>query len=371
MSEAEQTRIVTVARDLDLLAGDRLHCLELVDCFDAGRRHVVGPLGLKIGRMPPADVVLMDSEVSRSHCFVALEGDELTVADLRSTNGTYVDGTRAEAVMPLPVGSILQVGKRSFRHELRTRAEIDQSDELDRELQRANTYVQALLPPPTPEGPIQADWIYVPCARLGGDAFGYGQLGRHVYFAYLIDVAGHGAGAAMLAVAVMNQLRQRALPDTDMRQPAEVLATLNRLFQMEEQAGLYFTIWYGVYDSQERRLDYAAAGHHPTFLVPPDRSRVIPAGNRNIVIGAVPDIAYRQESLEILPGSTMYLFSDGVFEIVDKDGRQWTIADLERLILEPAANGIGDAQRLFGAIRQASRPGPLDDDFTLIVAHFD
>ena len=80
MSEAEHTQVITVARDLDLVSGDRLHCLELIDCVDTGRRHVVGPLGLKIGRTPPADVVLLDSEVSRSHCVVALEGAELVVA---------------------------------------------------------------------------------------------------------------------------------------------------------------------------------------------------------------------------------------------------------------------------------------------------
>ena len=107
MSETEQTRIVTVVRDLDLVPGDRLHCLELIDCFDTDRRHVVGPLGVKIGRTPPSDIVLLDSEVSRSHCFVALKGDDLFVSDLGSTNGTYVDGVRVEGTVPLPVGSLL------------------------------------------------------------------------------------------------------------------------------------------------------------------------------------------------------------------------------------------------------------------------
>jgi pSer/pThr/pTyr-binding forkhead associated (FHA) protein len=148
VSEAEQTRIVTFARDLDLVPGDRLHSLELVDCVDSDRRHIVGPLGLKIGRTPPADIVLRDSEISRAHCLVTLDGDQLMVADLGSTNGTYVDGVKVDAAVPIPVGSILQVGKRTLRHEHRTRTEIAESEELDRELQRASAYIQALLPPP-------------------------------------------------------------------------------------------------------------------------------------------------------------------------------------------------------------------------------
>jgi len=371
VSEAEQTRIITVARDLDLVPGDRLHCLELVDCVDRDRRHVVGPLGLKVGRTPPADIVLRDSEISRSHCLVTIDDGQLMVADLGSTNGTYVDGVKVEGVVPLPVGSILQIGKRSLQHEYRTRAEIAESDELDRELQKASAYIQALLPPPLPDGPIRCDWTLVPCARLGGDAFGYGQLSDDLFVAYLIDVAGHGAGAAMLAVAVMSQLRQRNLPDTDMRSPAAVLTTINRLYQMEDQADLYFTMWYGVYDARSRELRYAAAGHHAAFLVPPDRSQVIAAGNRNVIIGAKPDATFTEATVEVPLGASMYVFSDGVFEIVDKAGRQWSIADFERLILEPRVDGISETERLFQAVREAATPGPLDDDFSLLVAQFD
>lgn len=371
MSETEQTQIVTLARSLDLAPGDRLHCLELIDCFDTDRRHVVGPLGIKVGRTPPADIVLLDSDVSRSHCFIAIRNGELVVSDLGSTNGTYVDGVRVDGTAALPIGSVLQVGKRSLQHEFRTSAEIVQSEELDRELQRASAFIQALLPPPSREGPIRTDWVHVPCARLGGDAFGYGRLDDDLFVAYLIDVAGHGAGAAMLAVAVMSQLRQRSLPDTDMRSPADVLTTLNRLYQMDEQAGLFFTIWYGVYDARSRRLDYASAGQHPAMLVPSDRSRVIPVGNRNLVIGAVPGLGFKQASVDVPPGSTVYLFSDGVFEITDRTGRQWNLRDLERCILDPPVAGIGETERLFHSIREAAVAGPLEDDFSLVVAQFD
>ena len=371
MSDAEHTRVFTVTRDLDLVAGDRLHCLELIDCVDTGRRHVVGPLGLKIGRTPPADIVLLDSEVSRSHCTVSLSGGEVVVSDLGSTNGTYIDGVRVEGTVPFPVGSILQIGKRSLQHEFRTRTEIIESDDLDRELRRASAYIQALLPPPSREGPVRCDWIQVPCARLGGDAFGYGQLDDDLFVAYLIDVAGHGAGAAMLAVAVMSQLRQRTLPDTDMRSPAQVLTTLNRLFQMDEQAGLYFTMWYGVYDARSRQLTFAAAGQHAALMVPPDRAQAIAVGNRNTVIGAIPGVTYHEATVDVPPGATIYLFSDGVFEIIDRTGQQWSVANLERLILETPSEDGGEAERLFHAVRQSAVPGPLEDDFSLVVAQFD
>jgi len=366
----EQTQVVTLARDIDLVTGDRVHCLELVDGDGAEIRHVVGPLGLKIGRTAPADLIFGDSEISRSHCLVALKGDELYVSDLNSTNGSFIDGKRISAPTPLPVGSTLQVGARKLKHEWRTRSEFEQHSELDRELQRASSYVEALLPPPSREGPVLADWVYLPSARLGGDAFGYGQLSDELFVGYLIDVAGHGAGAAMHGVAVMNQLRQRSLPDTDMTQPAEVLATLNRLFEMEAHAGLYFTIWYGVYNIRTRRLDYASGGHHAAYLLNEDREAAIPLRTRNLVIGAVPGMGFKQASVELPPNASLYVFSDGVFEIIDREGRQWAIEDFVELILQPPQDGIEEAQRLYDAVRAHSQPGPLDDDFSLVVLKF-
>ena len=69
--EQEQTQIVTRAGALDLIKGDRLHCLELSPGSDIAARHVVGPLGLKIGRTAPADIVIPDFEISRSNSMVA------------------------------------------------------------------------------------------------------------------------------------------------------------------------------------------------------------------------------------------------------------------------------------------------------------
>jgi hypothetical protein len=367
--ETEQTQIVTLARDLDLITSERLHCLEFTD-GTVDRRHVVGPLGLRIGRTPPADVILADSEISRAHCLVALKDDELYVSDLNSTNGTFVDGEKVTGVRLLPVGSILQVGNRSLKHEWRSRIEIEHSEDFDRELERASSYVQALLPPPLREGSIRSDWIYEPSARLGGDAFGYGQLTEHLFISYLIDVAGHGAGAAMHSAAVMNQLRQRSLPATDMTSPAQVLSTLNKLFQMEEHAGLYFTIWYGVFDTRTRRLDYASGGHHPAYLLPADRSQAMPMATRNVVIGALPGMGYKQASADVPPGASLYIFSDGVFEIIDGNGAQWTIDNFLNLMLQPPPDGIGESQRLYQAVRR-EHPAPLDDDFSLLVLTFD
>ena len=371
MAEHEQTQIVTRAREMDLVPGDRLHCLELAVGDQVEKRCVVGPLGLKIGRTAPADLILADSEISRSHCMVALVNDELYVSDLKSTNGTFIDGERVTEVTALPVGSVLQVGNRTLKHEWRTRAEIAHSDDFDRELQRAASYVKALLPAPITAGPIRTEWHYLPSAQLGGDAFGYGRLSEDLFVCYLVDVAGHGAGAAMHAVAVMNQLRQRSLPNTDMARPELVLSTLNELFQMDDHAGLYFTIWYGVFDRRTRRLDYASGGHHAAYLLSADRSGAEPLHTRNVIIGAMPAMEFRQASVTVPPGSTLSLFSDGVYEIIDRKGVQWSIDDFVALLQAPDAAEPGATKRMYDRVSAVADPDTLDDDFSLVMLTFD
>jgi hypothetical protein len=107
--------------DLGSELQDEFHCLELTD---GQKRYVVSPIGLKIGRTAPADIIIPDPGVSRLHCKVDLAGDKLLITDLNSTNGTYVQDKRIEREALLDVGQVLRVGNVSLRHELRTRANL-------------------------------------------------------------------------------------------------------------------------------------------------------------------------------------------------------------------------------------------------------
>lgn len=109
----------------ELLASDPLephvstfHLLELSGSRGRESRYVVSTAGLKIGRTAPSDVILADPTVSRAHCLVELADDRLRVIDLRSTNGTFVDGRKVEGMAFLEVGSVLKVGKIELTHRL-------------------------------------------------------------------------------------------------------------------------------------------------------------------------------------------------------------------------------------------------------------
>jgi serine phosphatase RsbU (regulator of sigma subunit) len=230
--------------------------------------------------------------------------------------------------------------------------------------------VLSLLPPPITTGDCLTEWFIVPSAKVGGDAFGFGALDENCFVSYLIDVSGHGVGAAMLSVSILNVLRQRALPDTDFRRPREVLARLNEMFQMEDHDGMFFTIWYGVYYRPDRSLTFASGGHHPAYMVSAGRDKVTPLKTECPLLGATSEFEFVEDTVNVPLGSSVHVFSDGVFEVVNKDGRQLGLADFLPLLQEPAVEGRSEPQRLYQIVRQHARPGPLDDDFSYLVVKY-
>jgi len=370
LAAMDETQIVTFASAAEFGLDTRIHCLEVVDGQDRGRTILLKESGTTLGRSPPADIVLNDSEVSRSHCRFSFQDGSLQMTDLNSTNGTFLDGVRVIGEALVPVGAILRMGRQTLKHELWTEREILQRDEFDREIKKAIAYVQALLPQPIVEGPIQAEWSFQPCSKLGGDAFGYGALNEDEFLVYMIDVSGHGAGAAMHSVAIMNLLRQRAVPGADMSEPTQLLAALNAMFPMDDHAGMYFTMWYGVFNRITRELRFATAGHHPAFLMTGDGGEALPLRTRGGLIGADPGTIYRSGTVPVPPEASFYLFSDGVFEIVTKEGVEWGLSDFLRLLLGRKPEGLNESTELFGQVRSLARAGGLDDDFSLLILRF-
>ncbi len=213
---------------------------------------------------------------------------------------------------------------------------------LAHEMEQAAHYVASLLPDKLKKGPVLTDWRFIPSAELGGDSFGYHWLDDDHFAFYLLDVSGHGIGSALLSVSAMNALRSQALPQTDFRVPGQVLFALNNAFPMEQQNGLFFTIWYGVYHRATRKLDYSGGGHPPALLLTggaADRAamRVLEASGP--MIGAVSDLEFETASTTLDSFAKIYLYSDGVYEIERIDKTMWPFDEF----LEYMGQGPHDA----------------------------
>ena len=242
---------------------------------------------------------------------------------------------------------------------------------LEAELAEAAEYVSTILPEPLQHPSLSIDVCFIPSRQLGGDSFDYFWLDdRHIVF-YLLDVSGHGLRASLPSLAVVNLLRSRGLSNVDYYQPDSVLSGLNQAFQMSDRNDKYFTIWYGVYDRFSRNLTYSSAGHPPAILLPPTRKgseqRLKTPG---VPVGMFPDIKYVNASCQIAANSSLYLFSDGLYDIEQKASSHWGLDRLINLLHKYQTTPKRDLKRLLQYIRTWHPNFQFEDDLSILQIDF-
>jgi sigma-B regulation protein RsbU (phosphoserine phosphatase) len=249
------------------------------------------------------------------------------------------------------------------------RALLESQQNLASEVARAAEYVISLLPQPITQGGVTTLWRYVPSATLGGDSFGYHWIDADHFAFYLLDVCGHGVGSALLSVSALNVLRSQSLPNVDFREPAAVLGGMNSSFQMEKQNDLYFTMWYGVFNRQTRRLSYSCAGHPPALLFTGGEAAV-QLFTPNYFIGGFLDEPFRADEILVPPHSRLYLFSDGVYEVDRPDGSMWALEDLQGFLQSSDAASGKEMEALLKTLQEMHGSDILEDDFSLLRVDF-
>jgi sigma-B regulation protein RsbU (phosphoserine phosphatase) len=238
------------------------------------------------------------------------------------------------------------------------------------EVAKAAAYVKSLLPAPLNEGSIRANWRFIPSADLGGDAFNYHPLDDDHFAFYLLDVCGHGVGAALLSVSALNSLRSQSLPATDFRDPGQVLAALNRAFQMDQQNDMYFTIWYGVYNRPNRSIAYSGGGHPPALLLSGSAAAertVHILDSTGLAIGMFPDVEYETLTQQLGDGpQSLFFYSDGVYELVRPDSSMWSFEAFADFMKAPIPPGTDPIERIIDNSRQIQGKDDFVDDFSVV-----
>jgi sigma-B regulation protein RsbU (phosphoserine phosphatase) len=239
---------------------------------------------------------------------------------------------------------------------------------LEAELEEAAEYVRSLLPPPMTE-PLRIDFRFIPSRQLGGDCFDYYWLDSEYLAIYLLDTAGHGLRATLPSISVLNLLRSRALKNLNYYKPSEVLKALNDTFQINYQNDKYFTIWYGVYNCVQRQLVYSTAGHPPAILITvksTNISEVKLLRTPGIPIGMFPKISYVDELCHIEEDSTLYIFSDGAYEITQSDGKLWGLDNFVKMVV----NSNHHLEQIVNQLVALKSQGSFDDDLSILQLKF-
>ncbi|MDJ0725334.1 MAG: SpoIIE family protein phosphatase [Prochloraceae cyanobacterium] len=252
-----------------------------------------------------------------------------------------------------------------LNHDLKLQKQL-----LESELAEAAEYVNSILPEPALEPPIAIDLHFLPSRQLGGDGFDYYWLDREHLVIYLLDVSGHGLRAALPSLSVINLLRSRSLTKVNYYKPSEVLQRLNESFQMTARNDKYFTIWYGVYNSRSRELIYASAGHPPAILFSEGDRRQKRLKTSGFPVGMFLDAEYADACCQIDSGASLYIFSDGIYEIDRGNGNIWSLDEFISLLEDYQKGSDRSVKNLVERIKIHNNNYNLEDDLSVIQITF-
>jgi serine phosphatase RsbU (regulator of sigma subunit)/anti-sigma regulatory factor (Ser/Thr protein kinase)/putative methionine-R-sulfoxide reductase with GAF domain len=179
----------------------------------------------------------------------------------------------------------------------------------------AEAVQRALLPQELLEIPgMEVAARYLPAAQaasLGGDWYDLFALGRGRVGIAIGDVVGRGLPAASLMAQLRTTLRAYAL---DGQGPAQVMQSLDGVLGYLSPATMTTAIYLAL-DAGAQTITIAGAGHPPPLVIAPDgRASYLPLEG-GMALGVARGARYRDESFELLPGSTILLYTDGVVEV--------------------------------------------------------
>ena len=247
------------------------------------------------------------------------------------------------------------------------------------DLEAAARIQQALLPVELPElQGIGFAWAFEPCDELAGDTLNVIRLDEEHVGLYVLDVSGHGVASSLLSVTLNHLLlpeRSRSLlfrrktgdaAGYEVASPAAVVEKLNRQFPMDPDTGQYFTLLYGVLNTQTKTLRYVMAGHPPAIHVAKDEEPVQLPG-AGLPIGLMPDAEYAEHEILLGEGDRVYLYSDGLFETPGDDdeefGMERVMSHLDSVRDEPLKKGLDD---LVGSVSWWGRDSIHRDDISVL-----
>lgn len=202
-------------------------------------------------------------------------------------------------------------------------------------------------------------------ALIGGDIFDvYDIDGR--YGAFLVaDVSGKGLAAAVDTAFIKYAIR--ALLGAE-RNPGEVLNRFSALYERNAQRSDTFVVLFlGVIDTRTGEVRYASAGHEPAWLRKDSNVEILsPTGP---LIGVMPESMFESRTLQLSPGDTLLVSTDGLTESRDARDRMLDAEGVRRWLEEIEASAQTTADTIVDRLHR--RTSTIEDDLALLVVRYD
>ncbi len=299
--------------------------------------------------------------------------NRLSITPVRDAEGnvTHFIGIQSDVTQRRQAEQALQKANEELAHANAT---------LQQELAEGAMIQRSWLPQSLPQVPgFRFAYSFIPCQELGGDSLDVLRLDENHVGVYVLDVTGHGVGAALLSASIQRWLspvpehsclfsRSSDSPESfTIASPSAVAKFLNNWYQAEPKVGKFFTFIYGVLDLRDGDFRYVTAGHPPPLKIGAEGAEICPLAN-GVPMGMLKEFDFDEARLQLRPGDRLLLYTDGASEAADADDQLY---GEDRLIQDLVGQRDGSVDEALEAIMKKLRnwvgSEAMEDDVTLLL----
>ena len=247
-----------------------------------------------------------------------------------------------------------------------------EKERIGAELALATRIQSNALPKEFPPFPDRHEFdIYAsmtPAKEVGGDLYDFFLIDDDHLALVIGDVSGKGVPAALFMMVAMTLLRHIAMRE---KSPAKALTLVNEEICSRNPEEMFVTVWLGVLEISTGKLTAANAGHEYPAMKKPDGSFELVKDKHGFVIGGMEGMRYREYTLQLEPGTRIFVYTDGVAEATDSKD---TLFGTERMLTALRSKENGTPEEILHAITEAVQAfvgsAPQFDDLTMLCLEY-
>lgn len=272
------------------------------------------------------------------------------------------------------VGALLLLGfiiMRFFNNERKLHRTQVAQERISSELHIANEIQQAMLPRSQSAATLHEDLdvsgLLAPAREVGGDLYDFIVRDEKLYFC-IGDVSGKGVPSA-LVMAVVQALFHAGSQHAS--NPNSIMQTINRTICRNNERNMFVTFFIGILDIPTGRLRYCNAGHDTPMLLT-DKAQLLQV-KPNLPAGIIHDFKYEVQEYKFVPGSTLFLYTDGLTEAMDRQHQQFGRQRLLQTLKVGIDRNLTTRELLdemTTAVNQFTDGAEQSDDLTMLAIHY-
>ncbi len=200
-----------------------------------------------------------------------------------------------------------------------------QLESLKGDLAIAREIQLAILPRIFPPFPENADKLDIAASMtaakdVGGDFYDFFRIDDKKIGFLIADVSGKGVPAAIFMAVSRTLIRATGIRGVS---PAECITYSNNLLSEESTNCMFVTVFYGIYDLETGEIVYCNAGHNPPYILHKNGTTEALPMSQDPMAGAIGDMQFHEEHIQLEKGETLVLFTDGVTEAMNVNNEEF------------------------------------------------